>query len=177
MRVLCLQGPILKRLGQRDPYYYPPDTLADIARQIDDAAAELGCTVQHFQSNSEGELIDWVQAHQKQADAIIANPAGLTNYGISLRDALWETGAHLAVGHLSNLLAREEWRRHDVFAEIAHVYFAGSQGRGYVYALQSLHARFQAQQAASASRSTEASRDGLAVVSGVRWSEMSFAPQ
>ncbi len=132
--------------------------------------------MRHFQSNSEGELIDWVQANQKQADAIIANPAGLTNYGISLRDALWETGAHLAIGHLSNLLAREQWRRHDVFAEIAHVYFAGSQGSGYLHALRSLHTRFRAQQAAGGSRSGAASRDGLAVVSGVRWSDLSFAP-
>ncbi len=177
MRFLVMQGPNLNTLGERDPFHYGTRTLAEIQAEIDLAAAKLDSTVKHFQSNSEGALVDWLQANQKEADGIIINPAGVTNYGISLRDALWETGAHLAIVHLSNLFGREEWRRKDVFAEIAHAYFAGSQWRGFIYALTSLHARFEAQQSSDISVSSQAKREGgLRVVAGVRWADLTITP-
>ena len=115
---------------------------AEIQDEMDRKAGELGCTLLHFQSNSEGSLIDWLQEHQDEADAIICNPAGLTNYGLSLRDALAEAERDLAITHLSNVHAREQWRRHDVFAEVANIYLAGLGWRVYLFAIEALHKRY-----------------------------------
>lgn len=141
LRIIALQGPNLNRLGLRKPEVYGTRTLAEIQNEMDKKADELGCSLDHFQSNSEGSLIDWLQEHQDEADAIICNPAGLTNYGLSLRDALAEAERDLAITHLSNVHAREQWRRHDVFAEVADIYLAGLGWRVYLYAIEALYQR------------------------------------
>lgn len=141
MRILVLQGPNLNRLGFRKPEVYGTQTLSGIQEEMDKKAGELGCTLAHFQSNSEGAIIDWLQERQDEADAIICNPAGLTNYGLSLKDALVETEKDLAITHLSNIHAREEWRHHDIFAEAADVYLAGLGWRVYLYAFDILRQR------------------------------------
>ena len=127
----------MNRLGLRKPEIYGKHTLAEIQCEMDKRADELGVSLDHFQSNSEGALIDWLQDHQEGADAIICNPAGLTNYGLSLRDALAEAERDLAITHLSNVHAREQWRRHDVFAEVANIYLAGLGWRVYLSAIDS----------------------------------------
>lgn len=132
----------MNRLGLRKPEVYGTHTLAEIQGEMDKKADQLGCTILHFQSNSEGALIDWLQEHQDDADAIICNPAGLTNYGLSLRDALAEAERDLAITHLSNVHAREEWRRNDVFAEVADIYLAGLGWHVYLFAIEALHQRF-----------------------------------
>ena len=131
----------MNRLGLRKPEIYGKRTLAEIQGEMDKKADKLGCSIEHFQSNSEGALIDWLQDHQDEADAIICNPAGLTNYGLSLRDALAEAERALAITHLSNVHAREQGRRHDVFAEVANIYLAGLGWRVYLYAIEALHQR------------------------------------
>jgi 3-dehydroquinate dehydratase II len=141
LRILVLQGPNLNRLGLRKPEVYGTRTLAEIQGEMDKKAYKLGCGLEHFQSNSEGTLIDWLQDHQDEADAIICNPAGLTNYGLSLRDALAEAERDLAITHLSNVHAREHWRRHDVFAEVASIYLAGLGWRVYLFAIDALYQR------------------------------------
>lgn len=141
LRTIALQGPNLNRLGLRKPEVYGTHTLAEIQDEMNRKADELGCTLVYFQSNSEGSLIDWLQEHQDEADAIICNPAGLTNYGLSLRDALAEAERDLAITHLSNVHAREQWRRHDVFAEVANIYMAGLGWRVYLFAIDALHQR------------------------------------
>lgn len=176
MRVLSMFGPNLSRMGRRDPYYYGVRTLAEIESEMDKTAAELDATVKHFQSNGEGELIDWLQANQDDADAIVVNPAGLTNYGISLRDALYETGLDLAVIHLSNHLGREPWRRLDVFAEIAHIFMAGTQWQGYLFALQSLRNRYDARLASAGAVLPKPALGELPVVHGRRWADLEIAP-
>lgn len=118
---------------------------------MDRRAEELGTSLSHFQSNSEGALIDWLQERQDDADAIVCNPAGLTNYGLSLRDALDETELDLAIVHISNVQAREQWRRRDVFGEIATLYVAGLGWRGYIAALEALHEGFTERTAAGKS--------------------------
>jgi 3-dehydroquinate dehydratase-2 len=142
MHFLALQGPNLNRLGTRKPERYGRRTLAEIQADMDLRARELGATLAHVQSNSEGALIDWLQERQDGCDAIICNPAGLTNYGLSLRDALVETERDLAIVHLSNVHAREQWRRNDVFAEVTNLYIAGLGWRGYVAAVDALHDRY-----------------------------------
>jgi 3-dehydroquinate dehydratase II len=123
--------------------------LLEIQDAMDGRAEELGCRLEHFQSNSEGVLIDWLQERQEEADAIICNPAGLTNYGLSLRDALAEAERDLAITHLSNIHRREEWRRHDVFAEVADIYLAGLGWRAYLFAIDALHQRYIERNAAT----------------------------
>jgi 3-dehydroquinate dehydratase II len=142
LRIIVLQGPNLNRLGLRKPEVYGTRTLVEIQGAMDRRADELGVDLLHFQSNSEGSLIDWLQEHQDEADAIICNPAGLTNYGLSLRDALAETERDLAITHLSNIHRREEWRRHDVFAEVADIYLAGLGWRVYLLTINALHQRY-----------------------------------
>jgi 3-dehydroquinate dehydratase II len=149
LRIIVLQGPNLNRLGLRKPEVYGTRTLAEIQGEMDEKADELGCTLVHFQSNSEGVLIDWLQERQDEVDAIICNPAGLTNYGLSLRDALAEAERDLAITHLSNIHRREEWRRHDVFAEVADVYLAGLGWRVYLFAIDALHQRHAEKSAAT----------------------------
>jgi 3-dehydroquinate dehydratase-2 len=103
LQIVVLQGPNLNRLGHRKPEIYGTRTLADVQAEMDEKAGELGCNLIHFQSNSEGALIDRLQELQDESDAIICNPAGLTNYGLSLRDALAETERDLAITHRSRI--------------------------------------------------------------------------
>lgn len=149
MRIVVLQGPNLNRLGLRKPEVYGTRTLADVQAEMDEKAGELGCNLIHFQSNFEGALIDRLQELQDESDAIICNPAGLTNYGLSLRDALAETERDLAITHLTNIHAREEWRRHDVFAEVADIYLAGLGWRVYLFAIDALRQRYVERNAAT----------------------------
>jgi 3-dehydroquinate dehydratase-2 len=142
MQILVLQGPNLTRLGVRKPEIYGAYTLEQIQEAMDRRAENLGCSLEHFQSNHEGGLIDWLQERQDGCDAIVCNPAGLTNYGLSLRDALVETEKDLAIVHLSNVHAREQWRRNDVFAEVTNLYIAGLGWRGYVVAVDALRDRY-----------------------------------
>jgi 3-dehydroquinate dehydratase-2 len=141
MKIAVLQGPNLNRLGTRKPEVYGTVTLPDIVADLDVLAEEIDIELLHFQSNHEGAMIDWLQSVEGDIDGVVCNPAGLTNYGLSLRDALNECGVPVAIIHLSNVHAREEWRKHDVFAEIAKVYFAGAGWRGYRHALQALVAK------------------------------------
>lgn len=137
--VLVMQGPNMNRLGRRKPEIYGRTTLAEVEADVAQRAERRGLTVEQFQSNSEGALIDWLQERQDAADAVVCNPAGLTNYGLAFRDALAESDIPVAIVHVTNLLAREEWRRNDVFADMATIWIAGMGWRGYGYALAALH--------------------------------------
>lgn len=142
-KVLVLDGPNMNRLGSSRPgHYYGARTLDDIHRDIVRYAEELGVHVKAFQSNHEGYLIDWLQEHQDSADAIIVNPAGLTFYGDSLRQALIETGLPIGLVHMSQMWARHDvpsdFRRTDLFADIAVIYTSGLGWRGYQVVLQAL---------------------------------------
>lgn len=139
MRVLVLQGPNVNRLGQRGPLY-GTITLSEVQARLDELARAKGATLEHVVSNSQGTLIDAVQAAQAAhgVDAILVNPGGLTNTGIGLRDAIEDSGATTAVVHVTNAARREVWRQDDVFAGIAHLYVAGAGAYGYVMALDAL---------------------------------------
>ncbi|HIF12426.1 MAG TPA: type II 3-dehydroquinate dehydratase [Dehalococcoidia bacterium] len=135
-KILVINGPNLNNLGRRDPGQYGSMTLPEIEAAITDRAKELGVEVQFFQSNYEGAIVDFLQENAGRADGIVINPAALTGVGYSLGDALRDALLPLIEVHLSNIHAREEFRRHSVVAPIAVGQVAGLGWRGYLYALE-----------------------------------------
>ncbi len=138
MRILIVNGPNLNRLGMRDPSQYGSDTLADIEARISERAESLGVEVDFFQSNHEGEIVDFLQGAASDTAGLVINAGALTHYGISLRDAIADTGLPFVEVHLSNIHAREEFRHHSVMVSLAKGQIAGLGWRGYLYALEYL---------------------------------------
>ena len=138
MRILLVNGPNINMLGRRDPTLYGTTTLAEIEAAATARAAELNAEVACFQSNHEGAIIDFLQANAAEADGIILNGGALSHYGLSLRDALVDTGLPVVEVHLSNIHARERWRSRSVTAEVARGSIAGLGWRGYLYAVDYL---------------------------------------
>ncbi|GHF41905.1 3-dehydroquinate dehydratase-2 [Amycolatopsis bartoniae] len=138
MRIAILHGPNLNRLGKRNPEKYGTKSLDGIGEDVDAAAERLGVSAVHFQSNSEGALVDWVHEHHETLDAFVVNPAGLTPVAYPLLDALRDTGRPFAVVHISQWHALDGRERADIFADSAAVYLAGAGWHGYALALEAL---------------------------------------
>ena len=135
-KILVLHGPNLNLLGTREPAIYGRETLADINRKLAAEAAAKGVKLESFQSNHEGALIDRVQAAKAQkTDWIIINPAGYTHTSVALRDALSGVCIPFIEVHLSNIHARESFRHHSYFSDIASGSIVGLGSRGYFAAL------------------------------------------
>jgi 3-dehydroquinate dehydratase-2 len=134
-RILILNGPNLNFLGRRQAGYYGIKTLDEINQALTAQAQALGNEVTFYQSNVEGELINCIQENWGQIQGIIINPGALTTYGLSLKDALIDSGVPIIEVHLSNIHAREEWRRRSVIADIARGQIAGFGWRSYTAAL------------------------------------------
>lgn len=134
--VLVLHGPNLNLLGTREPEIYGSETLGEIDRRLTRTAQAAGVRLQTFQSNHEGELIDRVQQAGRDRTAfIIINPAAYTHTSIALRDALAAVQIPFVEVHLSNIHAREPFRRQSLLAEIAVGTLCGMGSRGYDLAL------------------------------------------
>lgn len=148
MHVLLLNGPNLNLLGQREPGLYGSQTLeaieADLARQ----AEGLGVTLECFQSNHEGALVDRIQAARGLVDGILINAGAYTHTSIALRDALSGVAIPYVELHLSNVHAREPFRHHSYLADRAVGVICGFGAASYGLALQGLVARLQAATAA-----------------------------
>jgi len=138
MKVLVLHGPNLNLTGFREPDVYGKKPLDEIDADIKAAAANLKVEVRVLQSNSEGVLIDTIQEHRRWADAIVINPGGLTHYSIALRDAITSVRLPVVEVHLSNVHAREEFRRHSVISPVTIGQVVGFGGYGYVLAITAL---------------------------------------
>ncbi len=134
-RVLILNGPNLNILGTREPEIYGATTLADIESSCRSRAGELGLEVDCRQSNSEGELVDWIQESREQHDAIIINPGAYSHTSIAILDALQAVGLPVIEVHLSNIHQREPFRHRSYVSKVAKGVICGFGADGYGLAL------------------------------------------
>jgi 3-dehydroquinate dehydratase-2 len=138
MRILLLNGPNLNTLGTREPEIYGTSTLADIERAVTERAAGFGAEVRAFQANGEGELIDWLQREQKDADGLIINGASLTHTSVALRDAVAACELPAIEVHLSNVWKREAFRHESLLSAVCHGVIAGFGPASYLLAVEAL---------------------------------------
>jgi len=139
-QILVLNGPNLNLLGTREPEYYGSLTLDEIIVSMDQLANTLGHTIAHLQSNQEHALIDRVHAAQTDGTQfIIINPAAFTHTSVALRDALSGVKIPFIELHLSNVYAREDFRKHSYFSDIALGVISGLGAQGYQLALLAAH--------------------------------------
>ena len=136
---LVIHGPNLNLLGTREPAVYGRATLADVDKLIHDHARDIGLRVECRQSNTEGQLIDWLQGAQREGfDGIVFNPGAFTHYSIALRDAVSAIAVPVVEVHLSNVHGREEFRRHSVIAPVARGQISGFGPLSYLLGLDAL---------------------------------------
>jgi 3-dehydroquinate dehydratase-2 len=138
MRILVLHGPNLDLLGRREPQLYGAVTLAELDRRLLALAGELGVELVIEQSNHEGELVEFLHRHIDGADGAIVNPAGLTQHGVSLHDAIKAMPFPVIEVHITNIAARESWRAHSIIAVAARGTVQGLGWRSYAAALRAL---------------------------------------
>jgi 3-dehydroquinate dehydratase-2 len=137
VNILVLHGPNLNLLGQREPEVYGTTTLDEINQHIVQFAGNAGHVLEYFQSNAEHELVDRIQqAQQAGVDFIIINPGAFTHTSIALRDALLGINIPFIEVHLSNVFAREEFRRQSYLSDIAVGIISGMGAQGYELAIQ-----------------------------------------
>lgn len=136
-KILVLNGPNLNLLGTREPEYYGDRTLDAIIDELDQQAQALGHEISHLQSNVEHELVERIHgAQQDGTDFIIINPAAFTHTSVALRDALSGVRIPFIELHLSNVHAREDFRKHSYFSDIANGVISGLGPIGYELALR-----------------------------------------
>jgi len=142
--ILVLNGPNLNLLGRREPEVYGSTTLDEIILALKDAAAGSECAIEYLQSNAEHELIDRIhQAGRDGVDYIIINPGALTHTSIALRDALLGVAIPFIEVHLSNIFAREAFRRESYLSDIARGVISGLGPEGYLLAFRAILKQLQ----------------------------------
>lgn len=135
-RILVINGPNLNLLGRREPEWYGETTLGDIEERLREQARACGVELESFQSNAEHALVERVQAlAERPADFVILNPGAFTHSSIALRDALLAVAVPFIEVHLSNVQAREPFRRQSFFSDIAIGSIVGLGAKGYELAL------------------------------------------
>jgi 3-dehydroquinate dehydratase-2 len=140
-KVLILNGPNLNMLGTRQPEIYGAVTLADIEADCEKRAQDLGLAVECRQSNSEGELVGWIQAARNDAQAVIINPGAYSHTSVAILDALLAVDLPVVEVHLSNIYRREEFRHHSYVSKAALGVICGFGARSYIMALEALAAQ------------------------------------
>ena len=143
-KILVLHGPNLNLLGNREPFIYGTTNLKQINSSLIKAAQNAGFELTCFQSNSEGDLIQAIhQASQDQVQYIIINPAAFTHTSVALRDALIAVTIPFIEVHISNVYAREAFRHHSYFSDVAKGVISGLGAQGYLLALEAIIAELK----------------------------------
>jgi len=138
MKILVLHGPNLNLFGRREPHIYGKTTLAEINDRLEKLAADLGVTLDIIQSNHEGDLIDFLHANIDEAQGALVNPAGLTQHGVPLHDAIKAMPFPTLEVHMSNIAARETWRAHSIISPAVKGTIQGLGPQSYLAALRAL---------------------------------------
>ena len=138
MRVLYLNGPNLNLLGTRETNVYGKVTLAEIEKQVREHATKLGAGMDFRQSNSEGDLVAWIQQAKGQYEVIVLNAAAYTHTSVAIRDAVAAVDVPTVEIHLSNIYAREEFRHHSLIAPVCRGQISGFGVNSYYLGLQAL---------------------------------------
>jgi len=136
LKILVLHGPNLNLFGRREPHIYGTTTLAQIDAQLAELAAELGVELETVQSNHEGDLIDFLHKHIDAAQGALVNPAGLTQHGVPLHDAIKAMPFPVLEVHMSNIAAREAWRSHSIISPAVRGTVQGLGRHSYLVALR-----------------------------------------
>ena len=137
-RIYLLNGPSINLLGQRQTKIYGYETLDDVLHNCEKIAASYGMTIQFFQSNSEGHLVDWVHEARQKADAIIINAGAYSHTSIALLDALNTFEGMVIEVHISNIHKREEFRHHSFISLRADGVIVGLGTQGYGLAIEAI---------------------------------------
>src|SRR5438128_1230792 len=138
MKILVLHGPNLNLFGRREPHIYGTTTLAEINEKLRVLSQELGVELDIIQSNHEGELVDKMHQNKDIAAGALLNPAGLTQHGVSLHDAIKAMPFPVLEIHMSNIAAREEWRTHSIISPAVKATIQGLGWRSYTAGLRAL---------------------------------------
>ena len=138
MKLLVLHGPNLNLFGRREPHIYGTTTLAEIDAKLRALAAELGAELEIVQSNHEGALIDKLHERIDSCHGALVNPAGLTQHGVPLHDAIKAMPFPVIEVHMSNIAAREAWRAHSIISPAVKGTVQGLGWRSYTAALRAL---------------------------------------
>jgi 3-dehydroquinate dehydratase-2 len=138
IKICVLHGPNLNLLGIRDPDHYGKDDFEQVNKRIKEYAKSIGVEVRIFQSNSEGALIDAIQEARTWAEAIVINAGAYTHYSYAIRDALSDSRLPVVEVHVSNIHAREEFRRVSVIAPVCTGQIAGFGTRSYLLAIEAV---------------------------------------
>lgn len=138
MKILVLHGPNLNLLGRREPHIYGSMTLADLNKKLEALGKELGVELIMLQSNHEGALVDALHKHMDDAAGAVLNPGGLTQFGVSLHDAIKAMPFPVVEVHMTNRHAREEWRGHSIISPAVKGMVEGLGWRSYTAALRAL---------------------------------------
>ena len=138
VKILVLHGPNLNLFGRREPHIYGHTTLAQIDAQLAALAAELGVQLETMQSNHEGALVDFLHRHIDEAQGALVNPAGLTQHGVPLHDAIKAMPFPVIEVHMSNIAARETWRAHSIISPAVKGTIQGLGPHSYLLGLRAL---------------------------------------
>jgi 3-dehydroquinate dehydratase II len=145
--IFVLNGPNLNLLGTREPNIYGRATLAEVEKLCHTTAKRFGLTVEFRQSNHEGQIIDWIhQARAEKAGGLLINPAGFTTTSIAILDALQTMEAPVIEVHITNIHARESFRRHSYISRVARAVVCGFGIEGYALAIAGLASMISAKE-------------------------------
>lgn len=138
MNILIVNGPNLNLLGEREPEVYGADSLQAINQWVLESSQAEGHQIKFYQSNHEGSIIDYLQGNRRWADGVVINPGGLTHYSVALRDAIAGCQIPTVEVHLSDIHAREDFRKISMIKDVCVQQISGKGKQGYLDALDVL---------------------------------------